>query len=84
VEIAENPIRRAFFRFAERGAALSALYHRARLLEAEHLPTQGPVLLVGNHGLWGYETPAFFHLVHQARAATRWGWPSGGSSKSPW
>ncbi len=66
METAENPIRRAFFRFAERGAALSALYHRARLLEAEHLPTQGPVLLVGNHGLWGYETPAFFHLVHQA------------------
>ena len=27
---------------------------------------EGPVLLVGNHGVWGYETPAFFHLVHQA------------------
>nr|WP_246356737.1 lysophospholipid acyltransferase family protein [Pyxidicoccus fallax] len=33
---------------------------------AEHLPLDGPVLLVGNHGVWGYETPAFFHLVHQA------------------
>jgi 1-acyl-sn-glycerol-3-phosphate acyltransferase len=66
VEIAESHIRRAFFRFAETGAALSALYHRARLLDAEHLPSDGPVLLVGNHGLWGYETPAFFHLVHRA------------------
>ncbi|MFL5347481.1 MAG: lysophospholipid acyltransferase family protein [Hyalangium sp.] len=58
--------RRAVFRLAEAGATLSALYHRARLLGAEHLPAQGPVLLVGNHGVWGYETPAFFHLVHQA------------------
>ncbi len=58
--------RRAVFRLAEVGAALSALYHRARLLDAEHLPTKGPVLLVGNHGVWGYETPVFFHLVHQA------------------
>lgn len=61
-----NPLRRAFFRFAEKGAELSALYHRARLLGAEHLPDKGPVLLVGNHGLWGYETPAFFHLLHRA------------------
>lgn len=44
----------------------SALYHRARLLGAEHLPSRGPVLLVGNHGVWGYETPAFFHLLHEA------------------
>lgn len=58
--------RRAVFRFAETGAALSARYHRARLVGAEHLPQGGPVLLVGNHGVWGYETPAFFHLVHQA------------------
>lgn len=58
--------RRAVFRLAEAGAALSVLYHRARLLGAEHLPARGPVLLVGNHGVWGYETPAFFHLVHQA------------------
>lgn len=59
-------VRRAVFRFAEAGAALSARYHRARLVGAEHLLLGGPVLLVGNHGVWGYETPAFFHLVHQA------------------
>ncbi|HSP80229.1 MAG TPA: lysophospholipid acyltransferase family protein [Myxococcaceae bacterium] len=61
-----HPVRRALFRFAETGAALSARYHRARLLGAEHLPAHGPALLVGNHGLWGYETPAFFHLLHHA------------------
>ncbi len=66
METVQNPLRRAFFRFAETGAALSALYHRARLLGAEHIPSDGPVLLVGNHGLWGYETPAFFHLLHRA------------------
>lgn len=59
-------LRRAVFRFAEAGAALSARYHRARLLGAEHLPRRGPLLLVGNHGVWGYETPAFFHLIHRA------------------
>lgn len=58
--------RRAVFRLAEAGAMASALYHRARLLGAEHLPAGGPMLLVGNHGVWGYETPAFFHLLHQA------------------
>ncbi|NTX10663.1 acyltransferase family protein [Myxococcus sp. CA056] len=59
-------LRRTVFHLAERGAALSALYHRARLVGTEHLPSSGPVLLVGNHGVWGYETPAFFHLLHQA------------------
>jgi 1-acyl-sn-glycerol-3-phosphate acyltransferase len=66
VETLLTSTRRAVFRLAEAGAALSALYHRARLLGLEHLPRGGPVLLVGNHGVWGYETPAFFHLVHQA------------------
>ncbi len=66
METVQNPLRRAFFRFAETGAALSARYHRARLLGTEHLPAHGPMLLVGNHGLWGYETPAFFHLLHRA------------------
>ncbi len=61
-----NSVRRAVIRFAETGAALSARYHRARLLDAGHLPRSGPVLLVGNHGLWGYETPAFFHLIQRA------------------
>ncbi|RKH06025.1 acyltransferase family protein [Corallococcus sp. CA053C] len=59
-------VRRAVFRFAETGAALSARYHRARLVGAEHLPHKGALLLVGNHGVWGYETPAFFHLLHNA------------------
>ncbi|MBN1208264.1 MAG: acyltransferase family protein [Myxococcaceae bacterium] len=58
--------RRAVFRLAESGASLSARYHRARLLGSEHIDSHGPLLLVGNHGVWGYETPAFFHLVHQA------------------
>ncbi|RKH31457.1 lysophospholipid acyltransferase family protein [Corallococcus sp. CA031C] len=65
----ENPltrVRQAVFQFAEAGAALSARYHRARLMGAEHLPRSGPLLLVGNHGVWGYETPAFFHLLHAA------------------
>mgnify|MGYP002648200139 CR=1 FL=1 len=66
MEAIQNPLRTAFFRFAEKGAALSALYHRARLLRDEHLPRSGAALLVGNHGLWGYETPAFFHLLHRA------------------
>lgn len=66
VETLLTSARRAVFRLAEAGAALSAMYHRARLLGIEHLPRSGPVLLVGNHGVWGYETPAFFHLVHQA------------------
>jgi 1-acyl-sn-glycerol-3-phosphate acyltransferase len=66
VESLLTTARRAVFQLAEAGAALSALYHRARLLGAEHLPERGPVLLVGNHGVWGYETPAFFHLLHQA------------------
>ncbi len=66
METDSNPLRRAFFRFAETGAALSARYHRARLLGEGNVPGSGAVLLVGNHGLWGYETPAFFHLLHRA------------------
>jgi 1-acyl-sn-glycerol-3-phosphate acyltransferase len=66
VETLLTTARRAVFHLAEAGAALSALYHRARLLDAEHLPERGPVLLVGNHGVWGYETPVFFHLLRQA------------------
>jgi 1-acyl-sn-glycerol-3-phosphate acyltransferase len=66
VETLFTTARRAVFHLAEAGAAFSALYHRARLLGIEHLPSRGPALLVGNHGVWGYETPAFFHLLHQA------------------
>jgi 1-acyl-sn-glycerol-3-phosphate acyltransferase len=66
VEEKHTPLRRFVFRAAETGAALAARYHRARLVGAEHLPAQGAVLLVGNHGLWGYETPVFFHLLQRA------------------
>ncbi|MBF5045390.1 acyltransferase family protein [Aggregicoccus sp. 17bor-14] len=59
-------VRQAVFRAAEAGARASARYHRARLLGGEHLPREGAALLVGNHGLWGYETPAFFSLVQRA------------------
>lgn len=50
-------LRRAVFRFAERGAALSALYHRARRVGAEHLPREGPAPRVGNHGVDKYRLP---------------------------
>lgn len=46
-------------------ASLATLWHRARLHGVEHLP-DGPALLVGNHGLMGFETPVFFYLLHQA------------------
>lgn len=52
-------------RFAEAAAGAAASYHRARLLGAERLAS-GPALLVGNHGVYGYETPVFFWLIKQA------------------
>lgn len=54
-----------FFRVAARLAAVGARYHRARLLGAERLPG-GPALIVANHGLYGLDTPVFFHLVREA------------------
>lgn len=54
-----------FVQVASLCARLEALYHRATLEGAEHLPA-GPALLVGNHGLYGLETPAFFYLVKGA------------------
>ena len=65
-EPAMGRVRQAVFRAAEVGARVSARYHRARLAGAQHLPREGAALLVGNHGVWGYETPAFFSLVHGA------------------
>ena len=65
-EPVKGRVRQAVFRAAEAGARVSARYHRARLEGSAHLPREGPALLVGNHGLWGYETPAFFSLVHGA------------------
>lgn len=51
-------------RLAERAAGLACGYHRARLHGARNLPTGG-ALLVGNHGVFGYETPVFFSLLHR-------------------
>ncbi len=45
-------------------AKAAANWHRATLGGGEHLP-EGPALLVGNHGLFGLETPVFFYLVYQ-------------------
>lgn len=52
-------------RLARRAAAAATVYHRARIEGAERLP-DGPALLVGNHGLFGFETPVFFYLLHRA------------------
>ena len=46
-------------------AGLVARYHRATLEGADRLPPGG-ALLVGNHGLYGFETFAFFYLLHAA------------------
>lgn len=52
-------------------------YHPVRLDGAEHLP-RGPALLVGNHGLVGYETMLFFDELmqhtgrHPLGLADRW------------
>lgn len=53
------------FRVARGMAGAIAAWHRVQLLGVEHLPP-GPALLVGNHGLFGLETPAFFHALHRA------------------
>lgn len=42
-----------------------ARLHPVRFDGSEHLPS-GPALLVGNHGLLGYETPFFFERLLQA------------------
>lgn len=51
--------------FAEGTLRYLARYHRAELRGDDQIP-DGPVLLVGNHGLYGYETPVFFWLLKQA------------------
>jgi 1-acyl-sn-glycerol-3-phosphate acyltransferase len=56
-----DPILRAFKALAH----AATRYHRATLEGAEHLP-RGAALLVGNHGLFGLETPIFFYLLNQA------------------
>jgi 1-acyl-sn-glycerol-3-phosphate acyltransferase len=54
------------YRFAKAIAGgLSEYWHRATCDGLSCLP-KGPALLVGNHGLFGFETPIFFYLLHQA------------------
>ena len=53
-----------FLKFARAVAGLGARWHRATIAGLEHLPA-GPALLVGNHGLYGFEVPVFFYLVHR-------------------
>lgn len=43
-------------------ARIVAAVHPVRIEGLEHLP-RGPALLVGNHGLLGYETLLFFHAI---------------------
>jgi 1-acyl-sn-glycerol-3-phosphate acyltransferase len=50
---------------ARRAAALLARWHQAGIDGVERLP-RGPALLVGNHGLFGMETPVFFWLLERA------------------
>lgn len=54
-----------FLRVVKRLAEVATAYHRAELDCQEELP-DGPALLVGNHGLFGLETPIFFCLLHRA------------------
>lgn len=55
---------RLTLKFAEKAAGLVSAYHRARVLGVRNIP-EGPALLVGNHGRYGYETPIFFYLLLQ-------------------
>lgn len=52
-------------RLVEPVIALLARLHALRIDGLERLP-RGPALLVGNHGLLGYETPFFFHALYRA------------------
>jgi 1-acyl-sn-glycerol-3-phosphate acyltransferase len=60
------------FRAARAAAGLLTRWHRAELAFAERLP-DGPALLVGNHGLFGLETPVFFWLLREATGRHPWG-----------
>jgi 1-acyl-sn-glycerol-3-phosphate acyltransferase len=45
-------------------AAVATWWHKADCNGAQRLP-DGAALLVGNHGLYGFEVPVFFYLLHQ-------------------
>jgi 1-acyl-sn-glycerol-3-phosphate acyltransferase len=53
------------YRLACQAAGLVTQWHRGLCDGLHHLPS-GPALLVGNHGLYGFETPVFFYLLHRA------------------
>ncbi|HET9594971.1 MAG TPA: 1-acyl-sn-glycerol-3-phosphate acyltransferase [Anaeromyxobacteraceae bacterium] len=59
------------FRTAEVAARLLCRWHRAELDGAARVP-DGPALLVGNHGLFGLETPVFLWLLRRATGRTPW------------
>jgi 1-acyl-sn-glycerol-3-phosphate acyltransferase len=40
-----------------------ARFHPSRVEGIRHVPRSGPAILVGNHGLLGYESPFFFERV---------------------
>jgi 1-acyl-sn-glycerol-3-phosphate acyltransferase len=40
-----------------------ASFHPVRIEGASNVPARGPALLVGNHGLLGYESPLFFERL---------------------
>lgn len=52
------------FTTARRLARLATAWHRAQLVDAHHLP-KGPALLIGNHGLLGWDAVAFFALLER-------------------
>lgn len=58
-------VRKPLLGLAEGTLQYLARYHQARLRGEHHIP-EGPVMLVGNHGMYGYETPVFFWLLKQA------------------
>lgn len=60
-----DPPPNAILRAARAAASLAVRWHRAELDGAHRIPA-GPVLLVGNHGLFGLEALPFFLLLQRA------------------
>jgi 1-acyl-sn-glycerol-3-phosphate acyltransferase len=52
------------FRVVRELAGIAAWWHRADCEGVERLPG-GAALLVGNHGIFGFEVPIFFYLIHK-------------------
>lgn len=51
-------------RVAEAAGRALTWWHAAALEGVEHLP-EGPALLIGNHGLYGWDTVLFFYLLRR-------------------